>query len=338
MIGDKYDIYRSIRRGVIGPMFLALGFDKLFRYYSKANVLHITYHGVVEKDSTFFSARHITSDQFERHLRYYKKHFDVLPTSQAFKNIPRGSNRKSISISFDDGFENNLTTVLPLLEKYKIPATFCVSSICTQDGTGQYLWTEAITALQYFFGKEIIELGSHKFVNMIDNKGTNLFDYLKALDCVQRDKSIGFLIDRYDLDEKLKSLNPEIWRLMTRDQLKKLAQSDLVEIGSHGHLHYNLGSISLSSAREELSKSKKLLEDVVGHEIVVIAYPDGSYNDNVKELAAEVGYEYQLAVDYLNISDHHDRRIVNRHGISSTTNYESNILNLNHSFNIKGIL
>ena len=37
--------------------------------------------------------------------------------------------KKTITISFDDGFANNLNVALPILEKYDIPVTFFVSGI-----------------------------------------------------------------------------------------------------------------------------------------------------------------------------------------------------------------
>jgi len=332
-----YNLSKGIRRRIIAPAIVGLGLDKVLMHFSKMDVLHITYHGVVKEDSTYFSARHITLEQFEKQLIYFKKHFDILPTSQAISQKAQSTDRKVISISFDDGFENNLTTVLPLLEKYNIPVTFCISSICTNDKKDQYLWSEAIAALEYFHGDEKIEVGGLEFQNMHSVKDKkSMYAHFKSLEPEVRDNQIDDLIERYDIDTKLKSLPTEIWRLMDRNQLIELSQSDQVEIGSHGHLHYNLGEISLADARAELLKSKKLLEATIGKEVEVLAYPDGSYTDEVKNIAEEVGYKYQLAVNYLNYADRQDQRIVNRHGISSTTTYASNIASLSMAFSKKG--
>ena len=87
---------------------------------------------------------------------------------------------------------------------------------------------------------------------------------------------------------------------------------------------------------EELVISKKMLEQAIGKEVNMFAYPDGSYNSEVMQIAEEAGYKYQLAVNYRSNEDKKDKRILNRHCISSSTTFESNIIVLNLSFLSKG--
>jgi hypothetical protein len=49
------------------------------------------YHGVVLKNSDFFSPRHITIDQFERHLVYFRREFDIISIPEAFKYKKSGN-------------------------------------------------------------------------------------------------------------------------------------------------------------------------------------------------------------------------------------------------------
>jgi len=56
----------------------------------------------------------------------------------------------------------------------------------------------------------------------------------------------------------------------------------------------------------------------------------------IKDEAEKLGYDYQIAVDYVYPEDSTDLRIMNRHGIPSTTTYEANILLLNNAFRSKG--
>jgi peptidoglycan/xylan/chitin deacetylase (PgdA/CDA1 family) len=62
------------------------------------------------------------------------------------------------------------------------------------------------------------------------------------------------------------------------------------EIGSHSTTHRNLRHLSPTEAREEISGSKKSLEDRFGIEVRHFCYPYGSWNQAVRDLAIEAGY------------------------------------------------
>ncbi len=331
---------KKIARKYIFPSLMKLGMDKFIRSLAKDAYLNLTYHGVVLEDGFYFSPRHITLEQFESHLKYYRKNFDIISISEAFHNIRNNvrPRKKTVTISFDDGFKNNFNVALTLLERYNIPTTFFVSSVCTEEMSLRCLWSEIIAALNYFYKDKVIQLSSYNFKNLFDiEKGVSLTELFKSYTYNEREQRLEELISAYDLDNKIKSLPEELWKLMSPEEVAKLSQSDIVEIGSHGHLHYNLSEIEIEKAKEELTKSKRLLENLLNKEVNLIAYPDGSYNDDIKNLSEEIGYKGQLAVNYKTTTDPEDKRIMNRYGLSSTTTYESNMIFLNLAFQNRGI-
>ena len=330
-------VSKRIVRKFLLPAMMKISMDKVFRKLSKNTILNITYHGVVEKDGNYFSPRSIQKEQFEKQLIYLKNNFDIKSTSEIFEMVKKNKlpKRKTISISFDDGLKNNLYTVLPLLEKYEIPATFCISTVCLEEMDIRCLWAEKIAALRYFYKNERLVVNKHIFENYIKkNSRISIENFLKTCHHQERDQILQILVNEYNLHQKIQELPEELWMLMTKDEVIQLSKSSLVEIGSHGHLHYNLGEIDMVKCEEELIKSKQLLEKATGRHINIIAYPDGSYSPEVKNLAKEIGYEYQLAVRYRYKEDKLDHRIMNRHGISSSTTFESNILFLNYAFGL----
>ena len=328
-------------RKYLFPLMINLQLDKLLRMLSSKSSINIMYHGVVSNDSSFFSPRHILKNQFEQQLIYFKNNFNIITVSETFYNIKNNirPSKKTISISFDDGFRNNLDVALPLLEKYQIPATFFISSICTEDMKLRCLWPELIAGLNYFHKGSIIKIGEYEFNKLMDlKKGVSLADFLKFQKPTQRDKILDDLIEKYDPISNIQSLDQEIWCLLNKKELIQLSQSKFVNIGSHGHLHYNLGEIGKKEAKKELTISKEKLENAINKEVNMIAYPDGSYNEAIKKISEEIGYTGQLAVHYKLANDYNDNRIINRLGISATTTFESNMLMLNASFGQKGIL
>ena len=67
--------------------------------------------------------------------------------------------------------------------------------------------------------------------------------------------------------------------------------ADNFEIGSHGVTHSYLTSIPIEEAKQEIYESKIILENLLGKPVTKFCYPRGYYNDEIKELVKEAGYE-----------------------------------------------
>ena len=66
------------------------------------------------------------------------------------------------------------------------------------------------------------------------------------------------MADKYSISAAIKRIDKTWWKLMNAQQLKAMAASPFVIIGSHTHAHYDLTSIVPDSLQEELNLSKKL--------------------------------------------------------------------------------
>jgi hypothetical protein len=199
------------------------------------------------------------------------------------------------------------------------------------------LWTDIISCLKFFHKNQIMEIGNKKFKNLIEVESkTSLGDYLSSCETAVLEDNLKYLISRYNIEKELNTLPDDMWKLLDRHELKELSASRMVDIGSHGYSHYKLANIDISAAREDLELSKDALQQATDKEIKIVAYPFGSYNRVIKDVAEQLGYNYQMAVDYIYPEDVNDLRILNRHGIPSTTTFEANILLLNNAFRGKG--
>lgn len=70
------------------------------------------------------------------------------------------------------------------------------------------------------------------------------------------------------------------------------------QIGSHSLTHPNLRKIPLAQAREEISASKKSLEDTFGVAVEHFCYPYGSYNEAIRDLVVAAGYQTASTVKH----------------------------------------
>ena len=83
---------------------------------------------------------------------------------------------------------------------------------------------------------------------------------------------------------------------LSRDQLREMDASGLVEIGGHTSGHCVLTTVDLAGAREQIRANKRDLESILGHRIVSFAYPCGGENDDIVAEVKEAGYRFAAAM------------------------------------------
>lgn len=69
----------------------------------------------------------VTVRMFERHCRFFRRHFRVVPLRDIVEKLERGQRlNRELAITFDDGYRDNFEMAAPVLEKLSLPATFFV--------------------------------------------------------------------------------------------------------------------------------------------------------------------------------------------------------------------
>lgn len=86
----------------------------------------LCYHSVNSKYN--LECDPITPLLFEKHLAFLKEHYNVISLRAFVKALLRGQSapRKSVVITFDDGYRDNFEVAFPLLVKYGLHATMFV--------------------------------------------------------------------------------------------------------------------------------------------------------------------------------------------------------------------
>ncbi len=85
---------------------------------------------------------------------------------------------------------------------------------------------------------------------------------------------------------------------VTWEQLQTMAADPLVTIAAHTVTHpANLTLLPRDKARQEITNSKRILEERLGMPIRYFTYPEGYYNAEVAEIVQEAGYEAALTMD-----------------------------------------
>lgn len=79
------------------------------------------------------------------------------------------------------------------------------------------------------------------------------------------------------------------------------------EIASHGYNHYPCTELSTADLREDLRRSKALLEDVSGQEIFGFRAPNFSITESLVELLAELGFSWDSSYNDFALHDRYGR-------------------------------
>jgi peptidoglycan/xylan/chitin deacetylase (PgdA/CDA1 family) len=112
---------------------------------------------------------------------------------------------------------------------------------------------------------------------------------------------------------------------MNTEETRKISNSPLVTIGSHGRSHCSLPHVTIEQAKDEMIHSKRWLEEITQKEVSFFAWPFGHYNSELVNLASGCGYSHQLLIDYLSDEDKRDERLKRRLGNNPFISYQSQL-------------
>jgi peptidoglycan/xylan/chitin deacetylase (PgdA/CDA1 family) len=107
---------------LLGQGLFAAHLDAVF--LRKAAVI-VAFHRVQEAESS--DALTVDVAAFERHCRFYRRHFHVVPLGELVHRLEQGQPvDRYLAITFDDGYRDNFENARPVLERLSLPATFFV--------------------------------------------------------------------------------------------------------------------------------------------------------------------------------------------------------------------
>ena len=108
------------------------------------------------------------------------------------------------------------------------------------------------------------------------------------------DLRLADLLDRYDVKGTFYITHEYREHRLSEAQIRALSQRH--EIGAHTMTHPILTAIPLQRVQAEIEDSKAWLEDVIGDEVTAFCYPRGAYNEDVRQLVIDTGYELARTV------------------------------------------
>ena len=283
------------------------------RFVSKTIIL--LYHRVAEVDLDPWSLS-VTPQHFAEHLEVLGKFGHPLSLQQLASahrdgNIPH----RGIVVTFDDGYADNLHHAKPLLKRYDIPATVFVST--GHIGQEFEFWWDTLARLLLQPGQlpeklcltlngstyewELGAAANYSEEEYQQNRtrqpwgnpaGSRLYLYhslWKLLRPLPEREQLKVL-EEIRIWGNIKATNDPMSRSLLPDELHRLAEGDLVEIGAHTVTHPFLPDHSEAFQRDEIKRSKAYLEEVLDRQIASFAYPFGGYGSETVNLMEDAGF------------------------------------------------
>lgn len=239
----------------------------------------LMYHRVTEElpEPSKFQPRlglAVHVDSFEEQMRYVRQKMNPVSLDQVVDSMRGGSlEPRSVAVTFDDGYRDNLTLALPILEKYNIPATIYVATGLL-DRSAPLWWFEHVFLIE---NTEEINFTYEGIEYSYDTSS------LAGMEKASTDLDILFKSLKIDaqievLEKMRKCCSAKFtWddEMLSGDELRTLAQHPLITIGGHTHSHSNCLILTQEELIEEVRENRDFLTKEIGHQPIHFAYPYG---------------------------------------------------------------
>ncbi len=221
---------------------------------------------------------------FEKRLRYILRRFRIAAFAEIVQHVRDGSafSGRRAAITVDDGYSECYSHLYPLFQKYNVPATLFITTGVIE--TGKIFWFDKLTDAFLGTRASCVRNNQIHLHENIARSAARLEVFrtallrLSKLQDEERERVVEELCAMLgNTDHRKKRL------YLTWDEIKQMAQSVLVTVGSHTVSHSNLSKADLESAKREIEQSAALIEQCTSVPVQFLAYPGGAFTPSVVE-------------------------------------------------------
>lgn len=290
----------------------------------RSEVVILLYHRVYEAPSDP-QLLCVTPQHFAEHLEHLRRHYRIMSLGDLVRALrERQLPKRAVVITFDDGYADNFLNAKPILERYEVPATvFVTTGYIGQEREFWWdelerllLWTPQLPErLQVTLNGAVYEWHLGEWAQLPEEEKVSYWKWhveisadptlrhrayrelhrlLRSLVEEEREKILAQL--RAQVKDKVNERRD--YRVMTAEEVRRLGDGGLVEVGSHTVTHPVLATQPVEIQRKEIMESKQRIEALLGHSVTAFSYPYGGQGDvgqDAVRLVQEAGYEVACA-------------------------------------------
>lgn len=262
------------------------------------------------KHSRYPKIKGLDISLFRQQIEFFKEKFNVVRMEDVTEAVEGHGSlpENSVLLTFDDGYIDNFTYALPVLEEYGLQGSFFIPG--KTFSTHQLL---DVNKIHYILASaDITKLIADVFERMNHYRGIQ-FDYPSNDELFEQYAAAN----RFDIKETvfvkrmLQAVLPEPVRnrissdlfekyvgvteerlayelYMTEDQIRTLKRHGMF-IGVHGYDHYWLGKLDREKMQDDISNALEVMDEFIDRDHWVMNYPYGDYNQDTLDFIRKRG-------------------------------------------------
>ncbi len=285
------------KRLLLAQVFAKSGLTRVLETLLRRDALLVlNYHRVGNAEETPYDSGTFgpTAEQFDWELGYVKSRFDCVTLEEALAmTTGQARVRRSLLITFDDGYLDNYQTAFPILRSHGLHATFFLPTSFI--GTTRLPWWDAIAYIVKHSRKDSFRLNYPQPAEFRLDRArpsATVFQVLKL--CADtRITNYSPLIDELETACDCPRPNGSSERcFLDWDEAREMQAAGMT-FGSHTHAHEILSGLSAERQLAELTESRAILERELGRTIDILAYPVGrpdTFNADTLAAINQLGY------------------------------------------------
>ncbi len=298
-------------RALLLRLVFASGLWRLWQFAHRRAVIVLTVHGVMRRtggEAWQPLRERLAPERLDACLDTLKRHYRFVTLDAAVDMLTgrRPVEPYSMVLTFDDGYRNHVSKALPILARHGVPG---VVYVCTGHAEARRpFWFDRIDyALQRAAACSEVEVAGRALPIDRSSRGALEASYtrlrVEAKGTERDDREMNAELDA--IADRLEAcggarlsdvFEADEWAATLRvDEVR--AAADALTFGSHTADHLRVHRVPPQVVSDQLTRSKRAIEDWTGRPCRAFCYPDGGVSPDAAALVRAAGYASAVTTD-----------------------------------------
>ncbi len=245
-----------------------------------------------------------------RHLLYLRRHYRMMHLEEALEELYTPHERQEqvrdrrtpLVLTFDDGFLDNYTLVLPLACELKVPITIFLIQGYIESGNC-FWWLEGERLTRHAQVDKVVIEGCIYHLNQREEREA-LVQAIYTFTCharsvAEREAFLAMVREALGVNSQVSG---EERTVLNWAEIREMEESGWISFGAHTVHHPVLAYLSdATEVQREVSESRTMLEQSLGHPVRTFAYPLGRSEHIGEEglrAVRKAGYDWAVTTIY----------------------------------------